>query len=219
MACPVELHEPPMVDYPVDHGRCELVVAEDGSPFRELDVRREYHAATLVAARHHLEEQPRTFRIEGHVSEFVEYHQVVLRYVPHHRLEGELAPGLRKRQRELGGGVEAHRLPRHHARVADGYREVGLPSARLPVEHEVLRGFDERQRFQVVHAIAVGKGHLREVVPLERLHLGEFRPPEQPRALGFLPNRHLVLDELAHRPQLRRVRRRKEPVDRVVADV
>ena len=50
-----------------------------------------------------------------------------------------LASCLRKGQREHDGGLEAHRLSRHHARVADSYREVGLPAARLIVEHEVLR--------------------------------------------------------------------------------
>lgn len=86
--------------------------------------------------------------------------------------------------------------------MADGYREVGFPSARLPMEREALRCLDERQRFRVVRAIAVGKGCLREVVPFERLHAGEFRLPEQPCALGFLPDRHLMLDELARPGQL-----------------
>lgn len=35
VACPVELHESPMVDYPVNHDRGELVVAEDGPLFKE----------------------------------------------------------------------------------------------------------------------------------------------------------------------------------------
>ena len=77
MACPVELRVPPVLDYYCRSWPGKIVGTEGGSPFRELDVSREYHAAPLVAARHHLEEQLRAFHVERHVSELVEYHLVV----------------------------------------------------------------------------------------------------------------------------------------------
>lgn len=78
MAYPVELRVSPVLDYSVDHGQVRLSAQRAGSsPFRELDVSREYHTAPLVAARHHLEEQLRAFHVERHVSELVEYHLVV----------------------------------------------------------------------------------------------------------------------------------------------
>ena len=45
----VELDESSMVDHPVDHRGGKLVVAQDRSPFAELDVGGEHHASLLVA--------------------------------------------------------------------------------------------------------------------------------------------------------------------------
>ena len=49
LARAVELDEPSMVDHPVDHRGGKLVVAQDRSPFAELDVGGEHHASLLVA--------------------------------------------------------------------------------------------------------------------------------------------------------------------------
>ena len=72
LAGAVELDEPAVVDQPVDDGRGELVVAEHGAPLAELDVRGHDHAPLLVAVAHHLEEQPRSLYVQGHVAEFVQ---------------------------------------------------------------------------------------------------------------------------------------------------
>lgn len=49
LARAVELDESSMVDHPVDHRGGKLVVAQDRSPFAELDVGGEHHASLLVA--------------------------------------------------------------------------------------------------------------------------------------------------------------------------
>lgn len=49
LARAVELDESSMVDHPVDHRGGKLVVAQDRSPFAELDVDGEHHASLLVA--------------------------------------------------------------------------------------------------------------------------------------------------------------------------
>ena len=49
LARAVELDEASMVDHPVDHRGGKLVVAQDRSPFAELDVGGEHHASLLVA--------------------------------------------------------------------------------------------------------------------------------------------------------------------------
>lgn len=49
LARAVELDESSMVDHPVDHRGGKLVVAQDRSPFAELDVGGEHHTSLLVA--------------------------------------------------------------------------------------------------------------------------------------------------------------------------
>lgn len=49
LARAVELDESSMVDHPVDHRGGKLVVAQDRSPFAELDVGGEHHASLLAA--------------------------------------------------------------------------------------------------------------------------------------------------------------------------
>lgn len=49
LARAVELDESSMVDHLVDHRGGKLVVAQDRSPFAELDVGGEHHASLLVA--------------------------------------------------------------------------------------------------------------------------------------------------------------------------
>ena len=62
---PVELQEPAVVAYPVDHRGCHLVVPEHGRPAAELQVRRDHQRPSLVAVGHHLEQEPRPSASRG----------------------------------------------------------------------------------------------------------------------------------------------------------
>ena len=207
-----------MVDEPVDGGRRELVVPEHGAPLPELDVRGHDHAALLVAVAHDLEQQPAALDVERHVAELVEDDEVGLGHVPERRLERVLAARLREHEHELGGREEAHGAPRLHARAADGDRQVGLAAPGRPVEDEVLRGVDERQRHEVAGAVALGERDLREVVALERLGLRERRLPVEPGALVALPHTLLGGYEAADAPDLGGRSARQERLDRLVRE-
>ena len=50
------------------HGSRRLVVAEDGSPARELEVRGDHERLALVALRYDLEGQPRPVGAEGNLD-------------------------------------------------------------------------------------------------------------------------------------------------------
>lgn len=183
MAGAEELDEPRVVDDPVDHGRGELVVAQDGAPLGELDVGRDDQAAPLVAVRRHLEQHPRAGHVDRHVSELVQYHQVGARGVPQDPIERSLALGALQAHHEVGRGVEPHRPAFGHRLDPYGGRQVRLAPAGLSVEREPLRRIEEPRRLQVLGAVALREGRLGEVVALERLDLGEARPVRQPLPL------------------------------------
>ncbi len=166
-----------------------------------------------------MEQQARALDVERHVAELVQYYQVVPGDVPHRRLQRVLAVCLRQRQRELGGGVEPHGLPRHHRGVAQRDGQMGLTPAGLAVEHEVLRHIDERQRLEVLHGIPLGEHHLREVVALEGFPLRDPRPPVQAGAPVALAHLQLVFDHPDNAPELGGVGFREKPVDGVVGKV
>ena len=207
-----------MVDQPVDGGRGELVVAEHRAPLAELDVGGDDHAPLLVAAAHHLEQQPRALDVERHVAELVEDDEVGLGDVLEHRLQRVLPARPRQHQHELGRAEEAHGPARPNARVAHRYRQVGLAPAGLAVEHEVLRRVHERERHEVAGAVALGERDLGEVVALERLHLGERRLPVEPLALVALADLHLPPDQVGGAPHLGRRRAGEERLDGLVRE-
>lgn len=111
----------------------------------------------------------------------------------HHHEPGVQPVGRGVRRRPDGGG-RAHR---------QGHGHVGLATAGLAEEHEVLAGADEAQRKHVVAAPALGEPHVRPVEPLGRLVHGEPRLPEQPCPLGRVPVRELGLE---HGPAARHLR-------------
>jgi len=58
-----ELHEPTVVHDAVDHRGSHLVVTEDGSPPRELEVGGDHERLPLVGVRDDLEQQPRPVQV------------------------------------------------------------------------------------------------------------------------------------------------------------
>lgn len=66
-----ELYEPPVLDQSVDDGCGHVVVAEQGSPARKLQIRGDDQAAFFIPVLDHLEQQPGTFGIDPQVAQFV----------------------------------------------------------------------------------------------------------------------------------------------------
>ena len=145
MACAVELHQPAMMHDSVDHRGSQLVIPKHGAPFAELDVRRQYQAAPLIAVRHELEQEPCALDVDRDVSELVQYDEVRLGDVLHLDIEQARTVGLRQHHHQLCGREEPRRHPRIDRRNAHGCREMGFASARLSMEDEALVRADERQ--------------------------------------------------------------------------
>lgn len=207
-----------MVNQPVDGGRGQLVVPQHRAPLAELDVGGDDHAPLLVAAAHHLEQQPRSLDVERHVAELVEDDEVGLGDVLQHRLQRVLPARPRQHEHELRRAEEAHGPARLDARVSHRYRQVRLAPAGLAVEHEVLRRVHERERHEILGPVALRERDLGEVVAFEGLHLGERGLPVELLALVALADGHLAPDEVGSAPDLGRRRRGQERLDGLVRE-
>ena len=137
LALTSELHQPPMMDYPIYGRRRELLISQHGAPFAELDVGGEYEAAALAAAGDNLEQQPRALRVYGDVAELVEYHQVALLNVGQVLVERFLAACLQKREDETRRAEEPHGPAGAHGSRPHRYGQVRLAASGLAVEREV----------------------------------------------------------------------------------
>ena len=190
----LELQQPPMVDDAVDHGRRHLVVAEDGAPPRELEVRGENDGLPLVCLRDHLEQQPRPVGVERKEPQLVYDQEVRLPDLGELPVEPAVVARPPDVHHERGGREEARRPGLLAGERAERLRHVRLARADVTHEHQVLVVAEEGEREQVVPAEPLGPRYLAPLVAVEGLGLGQGAPPQERRAPRGVPAPALRLE-------------------------
>ena len=122
----LELKQPPVVHDAVYHRGRHLVVAEDGTPPRELEVGGEDDGLALICLRDHLEQQPRPVGVERQESQLVYDQELRLPDLGKLPVEPAIVARTPDVHHERGGREEARRPGLLAAERAERLRHVRL---------------------------------------------------------------------------------------------